>query len=878
MGNIVGLNMEPWAVNQIKLRQQLLGLKQLPGGGSATTSEVLAWQNNSTPWIRAASSVDLSIEKSRELTGTGRFFGRNLAKNFVLFNGTVSLLENVPGVPSLGFNSIQRFGITNNDSVLNEYAYGLGGIEQGITPMPGIESLNITTYNRGSLRKAELKIKAHNKKQFAIIDSLYMRPGFTLLLEWGHTIYYKDTEIKNGVATKVAPQYTKSANFNTDAFRHIIAATPGNILIDQDLILSDIRAERAITNGNYDGFYGKITNFSWTYNVDGTYDITVSAISVGDVIESLNVNRVVIDDKTKPVETPKSNPKSTNSSQYLTGKASNGLEFTREFNLSEAKKYKEYWIGQGKDEATATAEAAKANGGGIPKTLTPPPNVVASEEKLQTALLDDRDRSDFNEFLYQQYNTLVTNLKSNGVPKVSVLNPKRLIQTNPLTIKTISLSLTNYNPGTDGKDLVGISTKVNLEKTSGISGENVGSVTRMSKNFPFLYIKLGSLLSYIQNNLLYYNTPKEKTDKVGTPITTFDLDGDNYCFTFPSQYSLNPNVCVIPFEILESNDTEIKENTVEALYWEAILGTSFKTTSNYAGNLFNIHVNIHHVAALLKSCTTDNSLPLLRFLEALMADIQSSLGSVNKFTVAYDHDTNKIKIYDDIPLDKNFLSSKGIKDTPESVAKFNILGLRNEGNNLFEGSFVRNIGLTTTITNALATMISIGAQAQTPSDITNATGFMKFNRGLTDAITPNKVSKVVSNQPKDDPNKVLAKAYTKLKAKGGIIFNFYTSGTTPTAEMIDSQQTSASTIFRAISSKYSTDPESDIPTQSFIPFNLNLEMDGFSGAKIYEKFTVTTDILPPGYPEALNFVIKGLGHSISNDSWTTNIESLTLAK
>jgi hypothetical protein len=175
-------------------------------------------------------------------------------------------------------------------------------------------------------------------------------------------------------------------------------------------------------------------------------------------------------------------------------------------------------------------------------------------------------------------------------------------------------------------------------------------------------------------------------------------------------------------------------------------------------------------------------------------------------------------------------------------------------------------------------MISVGAQAQTPSDITNATGFMKFNRGLTDAITPNKVSKVVSNQPKDDPNKILAKAYTKLKAKGGIIFNFYTSGTTPTAEMIDSQQTSASTIFRAISSKYSTDPESDIPTQSFIPFNLNLEMDGFSGPKIYEKFTITTDILPPGYPETLNFVIKGLGHSISNDSWTTNIESLTLAK
>jgi hypothetical protein len=876
MGNIVGLNMEPWAVNQIKLRQQLLGLKQLPGGGSATTSEVLAWQTNSTPWIRAVSSVDISEEKSRELTGTSEYAGRRLSKEFVLFNGTVSLTEQ-----NNKLIAQQRFGVTNNESIINNYAYGLGGTEQGIVPMPGIESLSISTYNRGSLRKAELKIKAHNKKQFAIIDSLYMRPGFTLLLEWGHTIYYIDTEIKDGVATKLAPQYKQSANFNTDAFRHIVAATPGNATIDQDLILSDIRAERAITNGNYDGFYGKITNFSWTYNVDGTYDITVSAISVGDVIESLNVNRVVIDEKTKPVTTPKSNPKSTTNTVYLQGTAANGQTFTREFSLAEAKKYREYYtqienLPTGAGSGGVVDQKVKAAGG--PKTLTPPPDTVASEEKLQTALLDDRDRSAFNEFLYEQYNNLSTNLKSQGTNIASIQSPNSPIA-NPPTIKSISLPLLPYNrSGIDWKDLVGISTKVTLEKSSGISGENVGSVTRMSKNFPFLYIRLGSLLAFIQNNLLYYNTPKEKTDKVGTPCVTFDLDEGNYCFTFPSQYSLNPNVCVIPFKVWESNDTEIKEGTTELIYWENILGTSFKTTSEYVGNLLNIHVNIHHIAALLKSCTIDNSLPLLRFLEALMADIQSSLGSVNKFTVAYDHDTNKIKIYDDIPLDKSFLEKQGIKDTSESVAKFNILGLRNEGENLFEGSFIRNIGLTTTITNALATMISVGAQAQTPSDITNATGFMKFNRGLVDSIAPNKISKVVSNQPQDDPNKVLAKAYTKLKAKGGVIYNLYREGVTPTAEMIDSQQTSAATVFRAISSKYSTDPESDIPTQSFIPFNLNLEMDGFSGPKIYEKFTITTDILPPGYPETLNFVIKGLSHSVSSDSWTTSIESLTLAK
>ena len=57
------------------------------------------------------------------------------------------------------------------------------------------------------------------------------------------------------------------------------------------MLLKEIDKHREITNGNYDGFFGKITNFNWSLNTDGSYDITISAISIGDVIESLNINR-----------------------------------------------------------------------------------------------------------------------------------------------------------------------------------------------------------------------------------------------------------------------------------------------------------------------------------------------------------------------------------------------------------------------------------------------------------------------------------------------------------------------------------------------------------------------------------------------------------
>ena len=43
---------------------------------------------------------------------------------------------------------------------------------------------------------------------------------------------------------------------------------------------------------NYDGMYGKITNFTWSFNDDGSYDIELKLISHGDIIESLKLNTV----------------------------------------------------------------------------------------------------------------------------------------------------------------------------------------------------------------------------------------------------------------------------------------------------------------------------------------------------------------------------------------------------------------------------------------------------------------------------------------------------------------------------------------------------------------------------------------------------------
>jgi hypothetical protein len=50
MGNIIGNNPKKWASNQVKIREQQLGLEN-------KTPEALAWSTNNTAWIRAISAV-----------------------------------------------------------------------------------------------------------------------------------------------------------------------------------------------------------------------------------------------------------------------------------------------------------------------------------------------------------------------------------------------------------------------------------------------------------------------------------------------------------------------------------------------------------------------------------------------------------------------------------------------------------------------------------------------------------------------------------------------------------------------------------------------------------------------------------------------------
>jgi hypothetical protein len=55
-------------------------------------------------------------------------------------------------------------------------------------------------------------------------------------------------------------------------------------------MLNPIENKRDKYKGNYDALLGKVSNFNWSFNADGSYSIELTIISLGDVIESLKSN------------------------------------------------------------------------------------------------------------------------------------------------------------------------------------------------------------------------------------------------------------------------------------------------------------------------------------------------------------------------------------------------------------------------------------------------------------------------------------------------------------------------------------------------------------------------------------------------------------
>jgi hypothetical protein len=217
--------------------------------------------------------------------------GSALAQNFILQGGVLSdFAQNVKGERVVKRVTTPRDSFPRPGQKTN-LSYGDGGIVSdatpdgyGIVPMPGIIDANIRTKSAyGSLREAKVNFVCHNQRQLEVLEMLYMRPGYAILLEWGWSPYVgNDGRLVNEFKT-----------VENDVSSDILFS---NKITQQD-IFNSINKLKKSSYGNYNGLLGYVKNFGFQARPDGGFDCYTELVSVGEVIDNLKVpaNTYIVD-------------------------------------------------------------------------------------------------------------------------------------------------------------------------------------------------------------------------------------------------------------------------------------------------------------------------------------------------------------------------------------------------------------------------------------------------------------------------------------------------------------------------------------------------------------------------------------------------------
>ena len=153
----------------------------------------------------------------------------------------------------------------------------------GLVPMPGITKFNIRTKSAyGSLREAKVEFICHNLRQLAVLELLYMRPGYPILCEWQWSPYiYKD---KNG---KIKSDQSTGWVSDLEAFWGQSYSGNFKPAASQTEVYDFIHTRRQLSQGNYDAVLGLCKNFSYSARPDGGFNCTTELMAVGEVLSSL---------------------------------------------------------------------------------------------------------------------------------------------------------------------------------------------------------------------------------------------------------------------------------------------------------------------------------------------------------------------------------------------------------------------------------------------------------------------------------------------------------------------------------------------------------------------------------------------------------------
>lgn len=263
-------------IKQINVRQDALG-------SNNKSRDQVEFINSNAAWVKLRSSVNkISREKAQDLLdnkGPKEGIGDSrVAQNYVLLGGTLNPESRTPRSGVLRSATSDNPNAGGRPAALNRDTEAYLNYEStGFRPMPGITQFNVESKNTyGTLMQATVNFTIWSREQLEDAELLYFRPGYTALLEWGHSVFL-DNAGEKVIASEAStvPEGMFFKKFH-----------------QMDQIDEEIEKRRIKYQGNYEGMFGFITNFSWRFRPDGGYDCSVKIISRGIVLESIKNSAV----------------------------------------------------------------------------------------------------------------------------------------------------------------------------------------------------------------------------------------------------------------------------------------------------------------------------------------------------------------------------------------------------------------------------------------------------------------------------------------------------------------------------------------------------------------------------------------------------------
>ena len=854
MSNIIAEPLSKYVVSQIKTRQKAHGSGIV---GNTRTPEYLSYLNSSTSWVKLASGVDISKERLISEGMSDSFSGINLAKNRVLFGGT----SRIDG------EKLTQRGTSTNPAQNNITDYYTGtynvnqnqnntSLEFGPVPMPGIVGVDIKSKNRGSIDEATVKIKAYTREQFDFINLLYLRLGYTVLLEWGNGTYLDSTGKIQQMGYTLIEDSTEG--FFSGAYKN--QSYKG--------LLKKIERFRNKKQGNYDGMVGKVKNFSWKFSDDGSYDIDISLIGLGDVMESLKVNITPSNALLSTIKIFQS----TNTDEETMGDSTPVDSFLSAYlffwRQSYAKQLEDGKLG----EKTITITSAN-------NTVTPIGYFLKLQGEFTQEVNDYYEGIDTETDLNAKIAELKIKYDMGGTWDVVYGGFQQTVEGKG----TIRLEW-----GYDGGGITGTqgglldyelevygNVKLDPKNDIGTGGDSSGKDVVFldyldeegdSDETSSYYMRFGHLLSFIEGKLI----PKiEGSDNI-PQIRINSGQWSNRMYKFPYQLSHDPRVCIVKSQIIENDALDLANVFPQLVAWEP------STPDGYA-YIMNIYVNFNTITSAMGDGTDeDGNLNLFTLLENICISLNTALGGVNNLEPIINKEKNQVTI-----IDSSYSS-------PKKPANYE-LEMFGYNNTSKSSNFVRGFDLKTTISKEYADMITIGATAGGYVKGVENTMFSKWNSGIVDRYKPDLIDGDVDTKDPGSRKKIneALSNYTDffIQERIGILgYKYKDIGWVFTDQqpMLDADLISKNLSIATEFYKYAQYqiqqqvPDYASPTNGFIPFSLGLTFDGISGIKIYNSINVNTSFLPKNYPKALRFVIKGVNHKLTNQDWETNIETVVI--